>query len=184
MGTCVYHVAHQGLGGWVKRIGRNAEMPNFTQALYDARELAMERMQTEAESLAGGGHRRRPARRGKPRLGQPRDRVLRDRDRGHADERRAHRSRLRASSSTSTTPSRTTCRASSPLPSCLSHRTRRRWRAHDMLHPWSFGSLVRGDERAGAERAGRCCRSSRLTRGPDRPRAPERPRWRALVFER
>src|SRR5579884_3121616 len=34
MGSCVYHVAHQGLGGWFKRIGRNAEMPNFTQALY------------------------------------------------------------------------------------------------------------------------------------------------------
>ena len=55
MGTCVYHVAHQGLGGWVKRVGRNAEMPNFTQALYDARELAMERMQNEAESLQAEG---------------------------------------------------------------------------------------------------------------------------------
>ncbi|MGH2927668.1 MAG: heavy metal-binding domain-containing protein, partial [Solirubrobacteraceae bacterium] len=51
MGTCVYHVAHQGLGGWFKRVGRNAEMPNFTQALYDARELAMERMQQEAENI-------------------------------------------------------------------------------------------------------------------------------------
>ncbi len=55
MGTCVYHVAHQGLGGWFKRMGRNAEMPNFTQALYDARELAMERMQSEAESLEAEG---------------------------------------------------------------------------------------------------------------------------------
>src|SRR6516165_207341 len=55
MGTCVYHVAHQGLGGWAKRIGRNAEMPNFTQALYDARELAMERMQSEAEDLEAEG---------------------------------------------------------------------------------------------------------------------------------
>jgi uncharacterized protein YbjQ (UPF0145 family) len=55
MGTCVYHVAHQGLGGWFKRIGRNAEMPNFTQALYDARELAMERMQYEAVSLQSEG---------------------------------------------------------------------------------------------------------------------------------
>jgi uncharacterized protein YbjQ (UPF0145 family) len=55
MGTCVYHVAHQGLGGWAKRIGRNAEMPNFTQALYDARELAMERMQNEAENLEAEG---------------------------------------------------------------------------------------------------------------------------------
>jgi uncharacterized protein YbjQ (UPF0145 family) len=55
MGTCVYHVAHQGLGGWFKRVGRNAEMTNFTQALYDARELAMERMQTEAEALQAEG---------------------------------------------------------------------------------------------------------------------------------
>ena len=55
MGTCVYHVAHQGLGGWFKRVGRNTEMPNFTQALYDARELAMERMQAEAESLQAEG---------------------------------------------------------------------------------------------------------------------------------
>jgi uncharacterized protein YbjQ (UPF0145 family) len=55
MGSCVYHVAHQGLGGWLRRIGRNTEMANFTQALYDARELAMERMQTEAEALEAQG---------------------------------------------------------------------------------------------------------------------------------
>jgi uncharacterized protein YbjQ (UPF0145 family) len=50
MGTCVYHVAHQGLGAALKRAGRNVEMENFTQALYDARELALSRMQAEAES--------------------------------------------------------------------------------------------------------------------------------------
>src|SRR5580700_1393743 len=55
MGTCVYHVAHRGMGGWFRRIGRNAEMPNFTQALYDARELAMERMQREAVALQSEG---------------------------------------------------------------------------------------------------------------------------------
>jgi uncharacterized protein YbjQ (UPF0145 family) len=55
MGTCVYHVAHQGLGSWVRRVGRNVEMPNFTQALYDARELAMERMQAEAEAAQAEG---------------------------------------------------------------------------------------------------------------------------------
>jgi uncharacterized protein YbjQ (UPF0145 family) len=55
MGTCVYHVAHQTLGTWAKRVGRNVEMPNFTQALYDARELAMERMQAEAEALRAEG---------------------------------------------------------------------------------------------------------------------------------
>jgi uncharacterized protein YbjQ (UPF0145 family) len=30
-------------------------MPNFTQALYDARELAMERMQAEAEQVKAEG---------------------------------------------------------------------------------------------------------------------------------
>ena len=30
-------------------------MPNFTQGLYDARELAMERMQAEAETLEAEG---------------------------------------------------------------------------------------------------------------------------------
>jgi uncharacterized protein YbjQ (UPF0145 family) len=51
----VYHVAHQGLATWFKQIGRNQEMPNFTQALYDARELAMARMQAEAERLEAEG---------------------------------------------------------------------------------------------------------------------------------
>lgn len=49
MGTCVYHVAHQGLMQSMKQMGRNIEMPNYTQALYDARELALSRMQAEAE---------------------------------------------------------------------------------------------------------------------------------------
>ena len=35
--------------------GRNVELPNFTQALYDARELAMQRMQTEAQELGAEG---------------------------------------------------------------------------------------------------------------------------------
>jgi uncharacterized protein YbjQ (UPF0145 family) len=55
MGNCVYHVAHQGLRAAWRQIGRNTEMPNYTQALYEARELAMERMQTEADELQAGG---------------------------------------------------------------------------------------------------------------------------------
>ena len=55
MGNCVYHVAYQGLGQWFKNIGKNVEMTNFTQALYDARELAMERMQIEASNLKAQG---------------------------------------------------------------------------------------------------------------------------------
>ena len=55
MGNCVYHVARQGLGQWFNQVGRNVEMTNYTQALYDARELAMERMQSEAVSLQAQG---------------------------------------------------------------------------------------------------------------------------------
>ncbi|HCG02388.1 MAG TPA: hypothetical protein DEV93_17825 [Chloroflexi bacterium] len=55
MGNCVYHVAHQGLRGMFKQMGQNVEMPNYTQALYDARELAMERMQAEAEGVQAEG---------------------------------------------------------------------------------------------------------------------------------
>jgi uncharacterized protein YbjQ (UPF0145 family) len=55
MGNCVYHVARQGMLASLRQIGRNVEMPNFTQALYEARELAMERMQTEADELKAGG---------------------------------------------------------------------------------------------------------------------------------
>jgi uncharacterized protein YbjQ (UPF0145 family) len=55
MGSCVYHVAHQGLGAFMRKVGRNVEMENYTQALYDARELAMERMQAEAQEVGAEG---------------------------------------------------------------------------------------------------------------------------------
>ena len=55
MGNCVYHVAHQSMRQTWKQIGRNQEMPNFTQALYEARELAQERMQNEAQDLQAQG---------------------------------------------------------------------------------------------------------------------------------
>jgi uncharacterized protein YbjQ (UPF0145 family) len=55
MGNCVYHVAHQGLRAAWKQIGRNQEMTTYTQALYEARELAMERMQAEASELEAVG---------------------------------------------------------------------------------------------------------------------------------
>ncbi len=55
MGTCVYHIAHRGLGNVLSSAGRNTELTQFTQALYDARELAMERMQKEAEELHAEG---------------------------------------------------------------------------------------------------------------------------------
>lgn len=55
MGTCVYHIAHRTFGNILSNVGRNTELPQFTQALYDARELAMERMQKEAEALQAEG---------------------------------------------------------------------------------------------------------------------------------
>ncbi|HET9720176.1 MAG TPA: heavy metal-binding domain-containing protein [Solirubrobacteraceae bacterium] len=55
MGNCVYHVARQGMMASLRQVGRNVEMTNFTQALYEARELAMGRMQAEADALQAGG---------------------------------------------------------------------------------------------------------------------------------
>ena len=55
MGSCVYHIAHRGIGQAVSQMGNNAELVNFTQALYDARELATTRMQDEANTLHATG---------------------------------------------------------------------------------------------------------------------------------
>jgi uncharacterized protein YbjQ (UPF0145 family) len=55
MGSCVYHIAHQRFGQVLGNMGRNVEIPQYTQALYDARELAMSRMQAEAEQLHAEG---------------------------------------------------------------------------------------------------------------------------------
>ncbi len=51
MGNCVYYVG-QGPTG---QVVANQELVGPTQALYDARELAMERMQAEAEELGAAG---------------------------------------------------------------------------------------------------------------------------------
>ena len=55
MGTCVYHIAHQRFFQALSNTGANVEIPQFTEALYDARELAMSRMQAEAEALEAEG---------------------------------------------------------------------------------------------------------------------------------
>jgi len=49
MGNCVYYV------GMPAQAAQNGELPGPTQAIYDARELAMERMQVEAETLRAEG---------------------------------------------------------------------------------------------------------------------------------
>jgi uncharacterized protein YbjQ (UPF0145 family) len=55
MGNCVYHVARRGPIQTVSNVASNIELPNFTQALYSARELAMQRMQSEAQALGAKG---------------------------------------------------------------------------------------------------------------------------------
>lgn len=55
MGNCVYHVAHQGFLQQLNTMGTNVELTNYTEAIYDARELAMGRMQSEAEAHAAEG---------------------------------------------------------------------------------------------------------------------------------
>ncbi|HLV98321.1 MAG TPA: heavy metal-binding domain-containing protein [Ktedonobacterales bacterium] len=55
IGSCVWHVAYQGIRQWFKSIGNNVEMANYTQGLYNARETAMARMQAEAMSLRAQG---------------------------------------------------------------------------------------------------------------------------------
>ncbi len=55
MGNCVYHVAAQSFGNFMRNFSQNTELVQYTQALYDSRELAMERMQKEAEDLGAKG---------------------------------------------------------------------------------------------------------------------------------
>jgi uncharacterized protein YbjQ (UPF0145 family) len=55
MGSCVYHVAHRGMFASIGSVGRNVELENFTSALYEAREIAVERMQAEASAAKAEG---------------------------------------------------------------------------------------------------------------------------------
>jgi uncharacterized protein YbjQ (UPF0145 family) len=55
LGTCVYHIAHQSVMQTLRQTGQNQEMIQFTQGIYEARELALERMQTEATEARSSG---------------------------------------------------------------------------------------------------------------------------------
>jgi len=55
LGTCVYHIAHQGVMQSLRQAGQNQEMPQFTQGVYEARELALSRMQAEATAASASG---------------------------------------------------------------------------------------------------------------------------------
>jgi uncharacterized protein YbjQ (UPF0145 family) len=55
LGTCVYHVAHQSIMQSLRQMGQNQEMVQFTQGVYEARELALARMQAEAAEARASG---------------------------------------------------------------------------------------------------------------------------------
>ena len=55
LGTCVYHIAHQGVLQSLRQMGQNQEMLQFTQGVYEARELALARMQAEAAQAKASG---------------------------------------------------------------------------------------------------------------------------------
>ena len=55
MGSCVYHVGLRRTSVVARQLGRNVELDVQTQALYNARELAMTRMQDEASALGASG---------------------------------------------------------------------------------------------------------------------------------
>jgi uncharacterized protein YbjQ (UPF0145 family) len=55
LGTCVYHIAHQSVMQSLRQAGQNQEMLQFTQGIYEARELALSRMQAEATAGKAGG---------------------------------------------------------------------------------------------------------------------------------
>jgi uncharacterized protein YbjQ (UPF0145 family) len=55
LGTCVYHIAHQSAMQALRQAGQNQEMVQFTQGIYEARELALTRMQMEATTAQASG---------------------------------------------------------------------------------------------------------------------------------
>jgi uncharacterized protein YbjQ (UPF0145 family) len=55
LGTCVYHIAHMTFRQMLSNLGQNVELTTFTQAAYDAREIAMARMQFEGEQVGADG---------------------------------------------------------------------------------------------------------------------------------
>jgi uncharacterized protein YbjQ (UPF0145 family) len=55
LGTCVYHIAHQSAMQALRQSGQNQEMIQFTQGIYEARELALARMQVEAADAQSSG---------------------------------------------------------------------------------------------------------------------------------
>ncbi len=55
LGTCVYHIAHQSAMQALRQAYRNQEMVRYTEGVYEARELALSRMQSEASDARSTG---------------------------------------------------------------------------------------------------------------------------------
>src|ERR1700735_5244867 len=55
LGVCVYHIAHQSVMQTLRQTGRHQEMVVFTQGIYEARELALARMQAESAQAKSSG---------------------------------------------------------------------------------------------------------------------------------
>ena len=55
LGTCVYHIAHRSVLQSLRQAYQNQEMMQFTQGVYEARELALARMQAEAAQAQSSG---------------------------------------------------------------------------------------------------------------------------------
>jgi uncharacterized protein YbjQ (UPF0145 family) len=55
LGTCVYHIAHRSVLQSLRQAYQNQEMLQFTQGVYEARELALARMQAEAAQAQSSG---------------------------------------------------------------------------------------------------------------------------------
>jgi uncharacterized protein YbjQ (UPF0145 family) len=54
-GASFVYAPRRSMGSTMKQSGQNVELTNFTEAMYAARESAMERMQTSAINLGGSG---------------------------------------------------------------------------------------------------------------------------------
>ncbi|MGH9121362.1 MAG: heavy metal-binding domain-containing protein [Acidimicrobiales bacterium] len=54
-GVCAYHVGWRGFAQWASGVTQNTEMTLVTEALYEARELAMTRLQDQALALKADG---------------------------------------------------------------------------------------------------------------------------------
>ncbi len=88
MGTCVYHIAHRGLAQALGSVGQNVELPNFTQALYEAPRAGNDAHAGRGQPAGRDRDRRRAPRGEEPSVGVAHDRVPLDRHRRDQDERR------------------------------------------------------------------------------------------------